>query len=276
MSLSQISYGQANSQPAPDSIQEKRQPFSEWFPDAKIGVRFGDHVSDLKKWSQILKSSGVRYIIMPSVVPEPLPIKGQLYDIRWLQEKDLIDQEVSFQESRPTIDSIPQPLGSYSLKTRVVFFSSTTTAQQIIVALLSALSKGENLLLKIDTPNDPETLKNVQYHLSNIGRWLSKKSQAIYGTRTWIKPTISFGGKTQIFYTFNPNSSTLYAISPEWPPDPLTLFDIPISSKTKVTLLGRHGEVEWQGHNGHIQIHPPKRIQITRQFAYVFKITHIP
>jgi len=170
-------------------------------------------------------------------------------------------------------------------------------AGQLIRELIDNVSKGGNLLLNFAPAADGTIPREQQALLLEMGEWLTRNGEAIYGTRPWKK----FGeGPTQLAnpgnlsepdrihreavgdvwlpaYTgkdwrFTTKGDTLYAIAMNWPYTGGTITSLPISAGriTGVELFG-HGPVEFSqdGSGLHLQL-PTQR---PGNHAYAFKIT---
>jgi hypothetical protein len=176
-------------------------------------------------------------------------------------------------------------------------------ARNIVWALIDSVSRGKSLLLQMSPTQDghvPEAAKTTSVEVKN---WLDIHGMGIFDTQPWKKPAIWTEGVRskeeehlkpidrikrlgqtpkngqavkKVLYTFDDYKNTLYAMTPGWPNNPLTLFDVPISSTTTIKLSGYDGEIQWQGHNGHIQIELPDVKPNAYSYAYTFEITDIP
>jgi alpha-L-fucosidase len=79
----------------------------------------------------------------------------------------------------------------------------------------------------------------------------------------------------EVFFT--KKGSTVYAIVPRFPEKSLRINDMPVTSSTKVTLLGTAREFDWKKSGNGIIVNVPAMSvnEIPAQEAYVFKITFV-
>ncbi|MCB0667889.1 MAG: alpha-L-fucosidase, partial [Saprospiraceae bacterium] len=165
------------------------------------------------------------------------------------------------------------------------------------------VSRGGNLLLDIGPRADGKIPPVMQERLLQMGKWLSRNGEAIYRTRPWSRPVQwsegnkdckpvdqhYLGGDFILKQTIDPEpgcavkelfftrkESIVYAISPLWPGETLTIEDLSLKSNAKITLLGSSGALEWKTKDGNIEITLPKFDQDGFQeefsYGYVFRI----
>jgi alpha-L-fucosidase len=126
----------------------------------------------------------------------------------------------------------------------------------MIDALIDRVSKNGNMLLNIAPMADGTIPQQQQNILLGIGDWLSRFGEAIYATRAWViygeGPTKMGGGSfvtpvagtsTDIRFTRNKATNTLYAIVMGWPGSQFNITAlnstaIDLTTLTNVQLLG--------------------------------------
>lgn len=138
----------------------------------------------------------------------------------------------------------------------------------LILMLADIVSRGGNLLLDIGPSADGKIPVIMQQRLLQIGKWLERNGEAIYGTRRWTRP-VQWGGEgppqkfertetlryipgdyilkqtvdadpghsyKEVFFTSKEDA--VYAILPQWPGASVRIKDLPESATGQVRLLG--------------------------------------
>jgi alpha-L-fucosidase len=175
------------------------------------------------------------------------------------------------------------------------------SSQSLILQLIDKASRGGNFLLDIGPDEHGKIPPIMQERLLQIGEWLKLNGEAIYNTERWkvhsqwsegrtdYKPNSSSGdlllkltvdpdpgyAVKEVFYTYNRNTNTLYAIFPRYPSDrKLKLKGINFTDKKKISFLST-GETLSYSINGsdlviELPAYDPNKIKTTA--AYVLKI----
>lgn len=116
-------------------------------------------------------------------------------------------------------------------------------AQTVLTMLVDCMSKGGNLLLDIGPRADgtiPQEEKDV---LRELGRWISKHEEAVYGTRAGIPP-----GHVMGYTTLNKAGDILYVYLPYAPTEVVEIQGIKSRVK-KVRVVGNGAELKVRLYN---------------------------
>jgi len=132
------------------------------------------------------------------------------------------------------------------------------SATKIIHTLIEVVAKGGSLLLGVG-PTAEGTLLDIQIErLNEIGKWLDKNGEAIYGTRT-----TDYFSENNIYFTKG-KGNNLYALVKidEGGSPAMTISwtkNIP-KSGSKVTLLGEDISLKWEKKGEKVLVYLPKEI----------------
>ena len=113
------------------------------------------------------------------------------------------------------------------------------TSNQVIRILVDCISKGGNLLLDIGPKADGSIPEEQVSILKDLGRWTSKHSEAIYGSRAGI-PLEHYYGPT----TLNKEGNILYVFVPHKPNGPIMLKGIK-NKINRMYVVGNGTKLNW-------------------------------
>ncbi len=175
------------------------------------------------------------------------------------------------------------------------------SSQSLVYHLLDKVSRGGNFLLDIGPDEHGKIPPIMQERLLQIGEWLKINGEAIYGTTRWkqvsqwstgkkdykakqgedimmkltVDPEPGYATK-EIFYTYNANTNSLYAIFPRYPSNrQLVLKNLPSASAvTDVIFLSANEKIKSRKEGDNLVISLPEYDpnKIKSPYAYVVKI----
>ena len=129
---------------------------------------------------------------------------------------------------------------SWGFRKRDTDFKSVDT---ILRMLVDCMSMGGNLLLDIGPRADGTIPEEEVAVLKELGRWISKHSEAVYPTRAGIP-----AGHMQAYTTLNRAGDILYAYLPYAPNESLEIKGLKSVIK-RVRVVGTDRELSWKRYN---------------------------
>jgi alpha-L-fucosidase len=173
------------------------------------------------------------------------------------------------------------------------------SAQSLVLHLIDKVSRGGNFLLDIGPDSHGKIPPIMEERLLQIGEWLKINGEAIYNTVRWEVPAQWSEGKRdyhakggdvmlkltvdpdpgyavkEIFYTYNANTNSLYAIFPKYPSGgKLVIKDMTLPANTTISFLSTKENVLWKqgGENVIVELPQYDPNKIKAPYAYVLKI----
>jgi len=148
------------------------------------------------------------------------------------------------------------------------------TAPQLLRELVDIVSKGGNLLIDVGPKEDGTIISQMTQPLLDVGAWLKKSGEAIYGTRPWWFHTedLSF---TNVRFTTTMDA--FYIIALTRPSGGLKVeAPVPIVPGDRVTLLGGSGAaLNWSLNQGTLTVHVcDMELDMILLPAWAFKISY--
>jgi alpha-L-fucosidase len=173
------------------------------------------------------------------------------------------------------------------------------STQSLVLQLIDKVSRGGNFLLDIGPDEHGKIPPIMQERLLQMGEWLKINGEAIYNTTRWkvhsqwsegnreyknrsgdmllkitVDPDPGYAVK-EIFYTYNANTNSLYAIFPKYPDNKkLLLKDITFLPETKISFLSTKENLTWKQIGSNIEISLPEYNpnKISLPYAFAVKI----
>jgi alpha-L-fucosidase len=176
------------------------------------------------------------------------------------------------------------------------------SARELVLMLADIVSRGGNLCLDIGPRADGKIPVIMQERLAQIGAWLARNGEAIYGTRMWrvpcqwssgtraeaprvqfltaydiLKETVApEKGQAAKEILFTRKDRTLYAITPRWPGPELVVRDVRPVPGSRVTWLATGQALSWTVRDGDLVIMMPPsgpgELPDELRYAYAFRI----
>lgn len=122
-------------------------------------------------------------------------------------------------------------------------YSDYLTTEYLVHELIETVAFNGNMLLNVGPGADGTLSPIFVDRLLGIGDWLAVNGEAVYKSRPW--DFCQNETKSDVYYTTNKESETLYAHFLKWPSGSILHLAAPMAtSKTQVRMLGLEGQQE--------------------------------
>ena len=173
------------------------------------------------------------------------------------------------------------------------------STQSLVLQLIDKVSRGGNFLLDIGPDEHGKIPPIMQERLLQMGDWLKINGEAIYNTTRWkihsqwsegnrdykdrcgdmllmitIDPDPGYAVK-EVFYTYNANTNSLYAILPKYPDNKkIVLKNIHPAAGTPISFLSTQQNLQWKQVGEDVEVMLPEYNPntIKAPYAYAIKI----
>ena len=141
------------------------------------------------------------------------------------------------------------------------------SVDQLLHLLVDLASKGVNYLLNVGPTAEGVIPAPSVSRLREIGKWMKRNGEAIYGTHQW---KVTNEGKVR----YTTKGSDVYAICTEWPGETLVLKTPKPAAGATVTMLGHPEKVGWRMHGENLHIDVPQLTvdKLPCRHAWVFRL----
>ncbi|CUX38522.1 alpha-L-fucosidase [Clostridium sp. C105KSO13] len=119
------------------------------------------------------------------------------------------------------------------------------SATELITTLVDVVSKNGNFLLNIGPMADGTIPEMQKKPLFQLGAWLEKNGEAIYGTRCWREQEGITADGLGVRYTEKPDALYVFILSSEISTE-LTIKNLEIPKDSRILLLGDGSSLEWE------------------------------
>ncbi len=147
------------------------------------------------------------------------------------------------------------------------------TSEELIRLLVDIVSRGGNLLLNIGPKADGTIPEIMEKRLIDIGTWLEKNGEAIYGTRM-----NRISKSKNIKFTLSSDRKVLYAFINNIPQNKLIIKDVNPEESGNIHFLGEKTNLNWHMRKDNLIINISENIlnRLRPTPVYVIKIPVLP
>jgi alpha-L-fucosidase len=125
---------------------------------------------------------------------------------------------------------------------------------EMVTTLVDVVSKNGNFLLNIGPEADGTIPEMQKKPLMQLGEWLKRNGEAIYGTRCWKVQEGTTGDGKEVRYTEKPDALYVSVLSADLP-EKVVIKDLEIPAGSSVELLGNKAKLTWSQDGKDLCIH---------------------
>ena len=140
--------------------------------------------------------------------------------------------------------------------------------EELIEKLVEIVSKGGNYLLNIGPGPDGEFDPIAYERLKEIGGWMKRNGEAIYGSRMYTRHAETKG----VHYTRAKDNKTIYVFLSDFPTGPIDLPLLAANDRLRVTMPGSNKKLSWKRKSDKITLTIPAGMKQLSNFVWVLKV----
>ncbi|HEX2533021.1 MAG TPA: alpha-L-fucosidase [Chitinophagaceae bacterium] len=139
-------------------------------------------------------------------------------------------------------------------------------SDELINMLIDIVSKNGNLLINVGPKADGSIPENQLAPLRDLGKWLQRNGEGIYGTRPWKRARLTLEDRTEIRFTRKRDTLNVFFLSAP-KTRRILIPDCTVAKGAKAVLAGAPGqEIRLVSLPGKVQLELPEKLDGTTAF----------
>ena len=143
------------------------------------------------------------------------------------------------------------------------------TTEELLENFIDIISKGGNYLLNIGPEGDGTVPKPCADNFVELGKWVQRNGEAIYGSSRWKQFSESHDGSKEYWFSSKVNKVYVTSLSPEKTEMQIKALKKGEGSVKSVRLLGSEKECSWSQEESSLKVSIPE----TFDYGYVIEVT---